>query len=386
LSHGRNRLWSVVFGELRFLAWAGSDDLGCEPVSKGVMAAPRTISLDAMGGDEGPAVVVPGAAIALERHPDVTFLLFGDQARISAHLQQHAPLAERSRIVHTDAVIEMQDKPSQAVRRGRSSSMWLALDAVHKHEADFMVSAGNTGALMAMAKLVLTTMPGIERPAIAGLWPTVSGTCIVLDLGANVGATARQLADFALMGAAMTRAVLGIERPRVGLLNIGVEEIKGVEEVRQAHAWLKENDLPIDYRGFIEGDQIGQGVVDVVVVEGFAGNIALKTAEGTAKQMAAWLREALTGSLAARIGALLAEAGLRALKERMDPRRLNGGPFLGLNGIAIKSHGGTDALGFASAIEVGYDMARSNVLERLAADLAALHGKLGQAEAARGSS
>jgi glycerol-3-phosphate acyltransferase PlsX len=350
------------------------------------MAAPRTISLDAMGGDEGPAVVVPGAAIALDRHPGVTFLLFGDQTRISPHLERHPPLAERSRIVHTDAAVEMQDKPSQAVRRGRSSSMWLALDAVHKHEADFMVSAGNTGALMAMAKLVLTTMPGIERPAIAGLWPTVSGTCIVLDLGANVGATARQLADFALMGAAMARAVLQIERPRVGLLNIGVEEIKGVEEVRQAHAWLKENDLPIDYRGFIEGDQIGQGVVDVVVVEGFAGNIALKTAEGTAKQVAAWVREALTGSTAARLGALLASAGLRGLKERMDPRRVNGGPFLGLNGIAIKSHGGTDAFGFASAIEVGYDMAKSNVLDRLAADLEALHGKLGEPEQARGSS
>jgi glycerol-3-phosphate acyltransferase PlsX len=339
-----------------------------------------------MGGDEGPAVVVPGAAIALDRHPDVSFLMFGDEARIAPQLERHPPLAERSRILHTDAVVEMQDKPSQAVRRGRSSSMWLALDAVHKGEADFMVSAGNTGALMAMARLVLTTMPGIERPAIAGLWPTVSGTCIVLDLGANVGATARQLADFALMGAAMARAVLQIERPRVGLLNIGVEEIKGVEEVRQAHAWLKENDLPIDYVGFIEGDQIGQGTVDVVVVEGFAGNIALKTAEGTAKQMAAWVREALTSSLPAQLGALLATSGLRGLKERMDPRRRNGGPFLGLNGIAIKSHGGTDAFGFASAIEVGYDMARSNVLERLAADLEALHGKLGQAEAARGSS
>jgi phosphate acyltransferase len=349
------------------------------------MAGPRTISLDAMGGDEGPAVVVPGAAIALDRHPDVQFLLFGDQARIVPHLGQHPSLAERSRIVHTDAVVEMQDKPSQAVRRGRSSSMWLSLDAVRKAEADFMVSAGNTGALMAMARLVLTTMPGIERPAIAGLWPTVSGTCIVLDLGANVGATARQLADFALMGAAMARAVLQIERPRVGLLNIGVEEIKGVEEVRQANAWLKENDLPIDYVGFIEGDQIGQGTVDVVVVEGFAGNIALKTAEGTAKQMAVWVREALTSSVAAQLGALLAGAGLRGLKERMDPRRRNGGPFLGLNGIAIKSHGGTDAFGFASAIEVGYDMARSNVLERLAAELEALHGKLGQAEAAGSS-
>jgi phosphate acyltransferase len=351
------------------------------------MVAPRTISLDAMGGDAGPSVVVPGAALALERHPGVTFLFFGDEARIGPLLKEHPGLAERSRIVHTDAVVEMQDKPSQAVRRGRSSSMWLSLEAVRKRDADFVVSAGNTGALMAMAKLVLTTMPGIERPAIAGQWPTLAGPCIVLDLGANIGATARQLADFALMGAAMARAVLHVERPRVALLNIGVEEIKGIEEVRQAHAWLKENELPIDYRGFIEGDRIGQGVVDVVVVEGFAGNIALKTAEGTAKQMASWIREALTSSPLAKFGALLARNGLLALRERMDPRRFNGGPFLGLNGIAIKSHGGTDAFGFASAIEVGYQMAESNVLERLASDLEALHGKLGVApQQARSSS
>ena len=335
------------------------------------MAAPRTISLDAMGGDAGPAVVVPGAAIALERHPGVTFLLFGDEGRIAPHLLEHPALLTRSRIIHTDAVVEMRDKPSQALRRGRGSSMWLAVEAVHKGEADFVVSAGNTGALMAMARLVLTPMVGIERPAIAGQWPTLTGACIVLDLGANIGATAAQLAEFALMGAAMARAVLHIERPRVGLLNIGVEEIKGIEEVKQAHAWLKENELPIDYIGFVEG---------------FAGNIALKTAEGTAKQMAAWVREALSGSIAAQVGAFLAQQGLRALKDRMDPRRFNGGPFLGLNGIAIKSHGGTDALGFASAIEVGYDMAESRVVERLASDLDALHGKLGEPQQARGSS
>jgi glycerol-3-phosphate acyltransferase PlsX len=347
------------------------------------MAAPRTISLDAMGGDQGPAVVLPGAAIALQRHTDVSFLLFGDASRISEHLAQHPLLAERARIVHAETVVEMQDKPSQAVRRGRKSSMWLAIEAVQKGDADFVVSAGNTGALMAMAKLILTTMPGIERPAIAAQWPTLAGPCIVLDLGANIGATARQLADFALMGAAMARAVLHIERPRVGLLNIGVEEIKGIEEVRQAHAWLKENtELAIDYQGFVEGDQIGQGVADVLVVEGFAGNIALKTAEGTARQMAAWMREAMTSSLLSQLGALLAQRGLSTLKARMDPRRFNGGPFLGLNGIAIKSHGGTDAVGFAHAIEVGYQMAESNVLGRLAADLEALHGKLSEPEAA----
>ena len=341
------------------------------------MAAPRTISLDAMGGDRGPDVVVPGAALALEKHPDVSFLLFGDRTRIEPQLDQHPALAARSRVVHTDVAVEMQDKPSQAVRRGRGSSMWLALDAVQKGNADFAVSAGNTGALMAMAKLILKTMPGIERPVIAGQWPTVKHNGIVLDLGANIGASARQLADFALMGAAMARALFGIERPRVGLLNIGVEEIKGIDEVRQAHAWLKENDLPIEYCGFVEGDQIGQGIVDVVVVEGYAGNIALKTAEGTARQMAAYVREALTSSLAAKLGAMLARGGLRALRDRMDTRRFNGGPFLGLNGIVIKSHGGMDAFGFANAIGVGYQMAESDLLAHLAADLEALHGKLG---------
>jgi glycerol-3-phosphate acyltransferase PlsX len=350
------------------------------------MAAPRTISLDAMGGDGGPGVVVPGAALALERHPDVRFIFFGHTARIEPYLAAHPVLARRSEIVHTEVAVDMHEKPSQAVRRGRGSSMWLALEAVQKGQADFMVSAGNTGALMAMAKLCLKTMPGIERPAIAGQWPTVSTPCIVLDLGANIGATARQLCDYALMGAAMARALFHAERPSVGLLNIGVEEIKGVEEVRQAHAWLKQTGLPIDYRGFIEGDQIGQRVADVVVVEGFAGNMALKTAEGTAKQMAAYVREALTSSWSARVGALFAARGLRALKDRMDPRGLNGGPFLGLNGIAIKSHGGTDAYGYASAIKVGYHMVESNVLERLAADIEAFHGNLHEPEAARKTS
>jgi glycerol-3-phosphate acyltransferase PlsX len=253
------------------------------------------------------------------------------------------------------------------------------LEAVQKGEADCAVSGGNTGALMAISKLILKTMPGIERPVLAGQWPTIKDNCIVLDLGANIGATARQLADFALMGAAMARALFRIERPRVGLLNIGVEEIQGVDEVKQAHAWLKETtELPIDYRGFVEGDQIGQGIVDVVVVEGYAGNIALKTAEGTARQMAAYVRDALTGSFPAKLGALLAQGGLRALRDRMDPRRFNGGPFLGLNGIVIKSHGGMDAVGFASAIGVGYDMAESDLVAHLAADLAALHGKISE--------
>src|SRR5262245_44590252 len=210
------------------------------------MRRPRTISLDAMGGDGGPGVVVPGAALALERQPDLRFQFFGARPRIEAELAAYKDLSARASIVHTDIAVEMQDKPSQAVRRGRGSSMWLAIEAVQKGEADFVVSAGNTGALMAMSKLVLRTMPGIERPAIAGQWPTVAANTIVLDLGANIGATARQLADFALMGAAMARAVLQVERPRIGLLNIGVEEIKGIEEVRKARGWTKRAELKQD--------------------------------------------------------------------------------------------------------------------------------------------
>jgi len=346
------------------------------------------IALDAMGGDHGPSVVVPGAAVALAQHPDATFILFGDQAKIDPLLAAHPQLKDACRLVHTDVAVRMDDKPSQALRNGRwKSSMWLAIDAVKKGDADVAISAGNTGALMAMAKFNLRMLPGIERPAIAGLWPTLKGSCIVLDLGASIGADAESLVAMAVMGTAMSRVLFHLDRPTVGLLNIGVEEAKGLEAVREAGRILREEPLPhLDYVGFVEGDDIGRGKADVVVTEGFAGNIALKTAEGTAKQMAAWVREALSGSIAAQVGAFLAQQGLRALKDRMDPRRFNGGPFLGLNGIAIKSHGGTDALGFASAIEVGYDMAESRVVERLASDLDALHGKLGEPQQARGSS
>lgn len=341
------------------------------------MAQPRTLALDAMGGDHGPEVVVPGAALSLERHPALSFIFFGDEARIAPVLEAHPMLAARARIVHTTQVVSMDEKPSQALRRGKGSSMWLALEAVQKGEAHAAVSAGNTGALMAMAKLILRPMKGIERPAIAALWPTITAECIVLDVGANIGATTRQLADFALMGAAMARALFHVERPTVGLLNVGVEEIKGAEEVKEAHTLLKQADLPLAYRGFIEGDEIGQGKVDVVVVEGFAGNIALKTAEGTARQIGQYLKDAMMRTWASRLGALLARGGFRVLKEKMDPRRVNGGTFLGLNGIAVKSHGGTDALGFASAVDLGYEMAESGLLSRLASDLETFHGRLG---------
>ena len=340
------------------------------------------IALDAMGGDHGPGVVVPGAAISAVRHPGMSFILFGDEALIAPLLARHPALAGRARIVHTTHVIGMDDKPSQAIRRGKGSSMWLALEAVRNGEAAVAVSAGNTGALMALYRLMLKPLADIERPAIAALWPTVKSESVVLDVGANIGASARQLCDYALMGAGMARALFHIERPTVGLLNVGVEEIKGADEVKQAHLWLKETaGLPIDYQGFIEGDDIGQGVVDVVVVEGFAGNIALKTAEGTARQMGTYLKDAMSRSMWSKAGAFLAQGGFRVLKRKMDPRRSNGGTFLGHNGLAIKSHGGTDALGFASAVDLGYDMAESGLIGRLAADLETFHGRLGASAA-----
>ena len=341
------------------------------------MGAPVTIALDAMGGDHGPSVVVPGAAIALIRHPDMRFLLVGDAARIEPELAPLPALAKKAEIIHTDVAVAMDAKPSQALRKGRwRSSMWLSLEAVRDGRADAAVSAGNTGALMAMAKFCLKTIEGIDRPAIAVIWPTVESECIVLDVGANVGADARQLVEFALMGAAMARALFGIERPSIGLLNIGVEEVKGLGEIKKAAATLKDAPLPIDYHGFVEGDAIGHGVVDVVVTDGFTGNIALKTAEGTAKQIGEYLRAAMGRSLLARIGAVLAQGAFRALKEKLDPRQLNGGIFLGLNGIVVKSHGGTDATGFASAIDTAFDMASSGVVKRLASDVAQFHAKL----------
>jgi glycerol-3-phosphate acyltransferase PlsX len=325
------------------------------------------IALDAMGGDHGPSVVVPGAARALAQHPDSTFILFGDQGRIDPLLAAHPRLKAACRLVHTDVAVRMDDKPSQALRNGRwKSSMWLAIDAVKKGEADVAVSAGNTGALMAMAKFNLRMLSGIERPAIAALWPTMKGTCIVLDLGASIGADAEQLVDMAVMGSAMARVLHQIDRPSVGLLNIGVEEVKGLEAVREAGRILRENPLPhIDYIGFVEGDDIGRGKADVVVTEGFAGNIALKTAEGTARQFADYLRGAISQSIWSKIGYLLARPAFRMLRDKMDPNKSNGGVFLGLNGVVIKSHGGTDSEGFAAAIDVGYNMVHYELLAKI---------------------
>jgi len=329
------------------------------------------IALDAMGGDHGPAVVVAGAELALARHPESQFLFFGNSALVEPLVARCPALKSASRIVHAEVVVRMGDKPSQALRYGRrKSSMWLAIDAVKKRDADMAVSAGNTGALMAMSKFELKMLAGIERPAIAALWPTLRGESIVLDVGASIGADAQHLVDLAVMGAAMARILFRLERATVGLLNIGVEEVKGLEPVREAGRILRETQWPdLDYVGFVEGDDIGKGTADVVVTEGFAGNIALKTAEGTARQLAEYLRAAMSRSLSARIGYLFARSAFRELRQRMDPGRANGGVFLGLNGIVIKSHGGTDAEGFAAAIEVGYGIVRDELLAKITAAL-----------------
>jgi glycerol-3-phosphate acyltransferase PlsX len=329
------------------------------------------VALDAMGGDEGPAMVVPGTELSSIRHPHCRYLLFGDEARLKPLLDEHPRLQERAEIRHTDVAVAMSDKPSQALRRGRGkSSMWLAIDALRKGEAHAAVSAGNTGALMAMARFILRTIPGIQRPAIAAQWPTLRGESVVLDVGATIGADAAQLVEFAIMGEAMVRCLYGLERPKVGLLNIGVEEIKGVEQVKEAGRILRDANLPLEYCGFVEGDDIGKGTADVVVTEGFTGNIALKTAEGTANQLGTYLKMALARTLLSRIGAFLARGAFGALRERMDPRKHNGGVFLGLNGIVVKSHGGTDALGFATAIDVAIEMARNDLVAKIAADVA----------------
>jgi glycerol-3-phosphate acyltransferase PlsX len=347
------------------------------------MAATVTASLDVMGGDKGPAVVIPGAELALKRFPGLRFRLYGDEAVVRPLLERSPALRDASTFEHCEISVRMDDKPSQALRRGRwRSSMWRSIEAVKSADAAFAVSAGNTGALMAMAKFCLRSPANIDRPAIAAIWPTLKGESIVLDCGASIGAEATALFEFAVMGAAMARAVLGKQKPTVGLLNIGVEEVKGLDEIRNAGQMLRDAALTdFEYVGFVEADDIGKGKADVVVTEGFSGNIALKAAEGTARQVASYIRDALSRSWLARLGFFIASGALRRLRAAMDTRRSNGGVFLGLNGIVIKSHGGTDAEGFAAAIEIGYSIAQSRILEEINADLVtyrqneAVHGE-----------
>ena len=332
------------------------------------MSRKLTIALDAMGGDQAPDVVVRGADIARVRYPHAHFLLFGDENRVGPILARHPELAKISELRHSDQEIAPDDKPSQVLRTGRRSSMWLAIEAVHEGGADAVVSAGNTGALMAMSKFKLGTLPGIDRPAIVSFLPTMRGETCVLDLGANAECDANNLVQFAVMGAAFARIVLGHAQPLVGLLNIGVEELKGNEVVKAAGQILKDTNLPMAFYGFVEGDDIAAGTVDVVVTDGFTGNVALKSAEGTARLYSNYLAAAFKRSVLSRLGHLLARPALMALQERVDPRCYNGAMFLGLNGIAVKSHGSTDATGFANAIGVAADMVIENICAKIVAD------------------
>jgi glycerol-3-phosphate acyltransferase PlsX len=336
------------------------------------VSEPLRIALDAMGGDRAPGIVVKGAELALQRHPDVHFLLFGAESEVRPLLAKAPRLAKSAILHHTSEIVAADAKPSLALRAGRQSSMRLAIDAVADGRADGVVSAGNTGALMAIAKFALKMLPGIDRPAIASFFPTRRGESVMLDLGANVECDAENLVQFALMGDVFARAVLSLVEPTVGLLNVGSEELKGNDSVREAAARLREGVAPIHFYGFVEGDDIAAGTVDVVVTDGFTGNIAVKTAEGTVKLFAEFLESAFRHSLPARIGYLFARGALRKLRMRSDPRRYNGAIFLGLSGIAVKSHGSTDAFGFANAIGVAVDMKLNGVLDKIRAGLARL--------------
>jgi glycerol-3-phosphate acyltransferase PlsX len=337
-------------------------------------ASQGTIALDAMGGDRAPAIVVEGAALARERYPEIKFIFFGDEAKITPLLNAHKILQQCSELRHTPDKIESELKPSLALRQGRRSSMRLAINAVAEGEASSVVSAGSTGALMAMAKFVLRTLPGIDRPAIATVIPTMTGETVMLDLGANIECDAENLVQFALMGAVFSRAVLGCVDPTIGLLNIGTEELKGHDEVRIAASILRERPIPGRLFGFVEGNDITAGTVDVVVTDGFSGNIALKSIEGAAHLMSHFLRQALSSSLVSKLGYLMSYGALKQLKSRVDPRRYNGAMFLGLQGICVKSHGGTDGEGFANAISVAHDLATRGFNDRICEELTRQYG------------
>ena len=338
-----------------------------------------------MGGDHAPQVVVAGVDMARARHADLRFLLFGDEAAITPLVKARGGLKRQVEIVHTPDKVEAEAKPSQVLRHGRNSSMGLAIEAVKDGRADAVVSAGNTGALMGLSKFLLRTLPGIERPAIGSLMPTRRRQVVFLDLGANAECDAENLVQFAVMGEVFAREVLGIEKPTVGLLNIGTEDLKGNDTIRQAAAALRESSLPIEFKGFVEGNDLTNGTTDVVVTDGFTGNVALKVAEGTAGLYTHFLRQAFKSSFLSRIGYLMARGALDKLRQRLDPRRYNGAMFLGLNGIAVKSHGGTDALGFANAINVAIDLVQQGTNERITAELAKLEDEVIRGLKARAS-
>ena len=337
------------------------------------MSLPR-IAIDAMGGDEGVRVMIEGAALARRRHDKFKFLLVGDEARIASALESHPNLRGASEILHCTDVVSGDELPSRALRRAKTTSMGLAVNAVKQGEAGAAVSAGNTGALMAMSKLALRTMPGIDRPALAAIMPTLGDNDVVmLDLGANTEADARNLVQFAIMGAAYSRILTGRERPRVRLLNIGTEETKGTEELRAATAQLQAaTGLALSFDGFVESDKINRGEVDVVVTDGFSGNIALKAIEGTARFVTDLLRRAFTSSLRSKIGFLVSRPATELLRHHLDPNNHNGAVFLGLNGVVVKSHGSATAGGVANAVAVAARLLENNLTQRIAQDLAEL--------------
>jgi glycerol-3-phosphate acyltransferase PlsX len=337
------------------------------------------LAVDAMGGDHAPDAVLDGLERAADRHRGARFLLVGDEARLKAGLATRPRAASICTIRHAPDSIPGDMKPTAALRV-RRASMRLAIDAVAAGEADGVVSAGNTGALMALAKIVLRTMPEIDRPALAAIGPSARGDVVLLDLGANITYEARNLVEFAVMGDAFARAVLGLTAPTIGLLNVGSEELKGDERIRQAADILRESHIGPGFRGFVEGHDITAGTVDVVVTDGFTGNVALKTGEGALKLVGSLLRQVFNSSVPARLGYLLARPALDRLREWMDPRRYNGAVLIGLNGVVVKSHGGTDALGFAHAVDVAMDMVTHGFNDRIRTGVALL-GQKQQVEA-----
>jgi glycerol-3-phosphate acyltransferase PlsX len=341
------------------------------------MADGSWIAIDAMGGDEGLATMLAGVAHARHRHPAMRFLLVGDEAAIRAGLESHPNLSAASEIVHAPEVVGSSDKPSQAMRRAKTTSMGVAINLVKQGRAAAAVSSGNTGALMAMAKLALRTMPGIDRPALAALLPSLGDNDLVmLDLGANAECDARNLVQFAVMGAAYSRTALDLESPRVALLNIGTEELKGIDSVREAAAILRASPhLPMTFSGYIEGDRLSRGEVDVVVCDGFSGNIALKTAEGTARFVADLLKRAFRSSVRSKIGFLISRPATELLRHHLDPNNHNGAVFLGLNGLVVKSHGKANEAGVSNAIQVAAKMVRDDLTRRIASDLAGIEAR-----------
>jgi glycerol-3-phosphate acyltransferase PlsX len=337
------------------------------------MSLPR-IAVDAMGGDEGVRVMVSGAALARRRHDKFKFLLVGDEARIKTALESHPNMREASEILHCEGVVSGDEKPTQALRRAKTTSMGLAIQAVKLGDAGAAVSAGNTGALMAMSKVALRTMPGIDRPALAGLMPTLEAHDVVmLDLGANTECDARNLVQFAIMGAAYARIVFGSEAPRVRLLNIGTEETKGTGELQEAAQRLRAaTGLALSFEGYVEADKINRGNVDVVVSDGFSGNIALKAIEGSARFVTDLLKSAFRSSLRSKIGFLVSRPATELLRHHLDPNNHNGAVFLGLNGVVVKSHGSDSATGVANAVEVAARLLEDDITDRIKHDLGAL--------------